>query len=356
MNKKRFISLHYIFPLILFMSSCAGIQYMTVETQEPAQLTLPENIRSLLIVDNVVQQPDEVGHRKKPLGKKEFEPIKVSADSISVYYTEALTQFLSEEHYFDTVILYNKPLRADTNFWEENPIMPEKMNELRKVTETDAIVSLDKLMLQTEWSDLFMQEGYIFATMTGKIHSILRVYMPTLEGKIPAIHFTDSLRWEGFDIRDNMAYANLIIPTPEEGMKQLAVYAAEKMVNVFVPHWEIQNRWYYTLNNKLMRDGEAYAKSADWTKAILKWQTFYNTEKNKLKKAKAASNIALAYEMLGEMDKAFEWITWSLYLFEESLSPNSLDRRRAELYKNEIKRRRDQAVQLNMQRNRIINE
>ncbi len=352
MNKKHFISFFCVFELIFFMSSCTGLKYITVETQEPAQLTLPENIRSLLIVNNVVQQPDEMGHRKKPLGKKGFEPTKVSADSISIYYTEALTQFLSEEHYFDTIILYDKPLRTDTNFWKEKPIMPQKMNELRKETKTDAIVSLDKLIMQTEWSDLFMQEGYTYASMTGKIHSILRVYMPTLDGRIPAIHFTDSLRWEGFDIRDNMAYADLIIPTPEEGLKQLAVYAAGKMVNVFVPHWEMQNRWYYTLNNKLMREGETYAKSADWTKAILKWQTFYDTEKNKVKKAKAASNIALAYEMLGEMDRAFDWIMLSLYLFEESVSPNSLDKKRAELYKNEIERRRNHAVKLNMQINR----
>jgi len=352
MNKRPVVPSFCIFLLLLFMSSCAGIRYMTIETEEPAQLTLPANVRSLLIVNNVVQQPDEVGHKKKPLGKKEFEPTKVSADSISTYYTEAFTQFLSEEQYFDTVILYNKPLRTDTNFWEEKPIMPQKMNELRKETETDAIISLDKLILETEWIDLFMQEGYIFATMTGKIHSILRVYMPTMEGKIPAVYFTDSLRWEGFDIRDDMAYANLIIPTPEEGMKRLAVYAAEKMVNVFAPHWEMQNRWYYTLSNSLMREGESYAKSAEWTKAIWKWQTFYDNEKNKVKKAKAASNIALAYEMLGEMDKAYDWITLSVQLFEESVSPNSLDKKRAELYKNEIKRRKDHAVKLNMQINK----
>ena len=98
MNKKRFIPLSYIFLLILFTNGCAGIRYMTVETQEPARLTLPENIRSLLIVNNVVQQPDEVGHRKKPLEKKELEPVKVSTDSTSIYYTEALTQSISEEH------------------------------------------------------------------------------------------------------------------------------------------------------------------------------------------------------------------------------------------------------------------
>jgi len=49
-----------------------------------------------------------------------------------------------------------------------------------------------------------------------------------MEGKLPAVEFTDSLRWEGFDIQDGKAYADLILPTHEEAMKELALYAAEK--------------------------------------------------------------------------------------------------------------------------------
>lgn len=346
---KKLYPLAFILFSALFLSSCAGIQLMTIETQEPAQVTLPANVRSVLIVDNVSQQPDDVGHNKKSLGKRDYDRVKASADSISTYYTEALRQFLSEEEYYDNVLLYDKPLRTDQNFWEEQPLSPEKMNQLRSETGTDAIISLDKLVLQTDWKDYFIQEGYMYADMTGKIHSILRVYLPSMEGRIPSVQFTDSMRWEGFDIRDDMAYADLIIPTPEEAMKQLAVFAAEKMTNVFAPHWEVQNRWYYLSMKSLMREGETLAKANNWQQAAEKWEAYYKTEKNNLNKAKAANNIALAYEMVGDMDTAYEWITTSKQLFDQSTPASSLERKRAELYKNEIARRRDTSNKLNMQ-------
>ena len=42
------------------LSSCAGIKYFTIETHEPAQVTLPTNIHSVLIVNNVVNQPEDI--------------------------------------------------------------------------------------------------------------------------------------------------------------------------------------------------------------------------------------------------------------------------------------------------------
>src|SRR5690554_4638088 len=144
-----------LFFLLLFFSSCAGIQYLSIETREPAQVTLPAEVNSVLVVNNVVKQPDDIGHNIKRLGKKQFDNIKVSADSVAIFYTEALAQFLDEEEYFGAVKYYQKPLRSDTDFWKELPIQPETMNELRRSTATDAIISLDKLLLQTEWVDFF---------------------------------------------------------------------------------------------------------------------------------------------------------------------------------------------------------
>src|SRR5690606_14337145 len=118
---------------------------------------------------------------------------------------------------------------SDTDFWKELPIQPETMNELRRSTATDAIISLDKLLLQTEWVDFFQQEGVKYAGLTGKIQSVIRVYLPSMEGKIPSIQFHDSLKWEGYDTRGRLVFAELTLPTQEEALKQLAVYAAEKM-------------------------------------------------------------------------------------------------------------------------------
>lgn len=336
---------------VLFLSNCAGMQYMTIETREPAQVTLPAGVKSVLVVNNVVQQPDDIGHNIKRLGKNQIDRTKASADSIAIFYTEALSQFLEEEEYFNAVKYYQKPLRTDDDFWSEMPVSPEKMNELRTETGTDAIISLDKLVLQTDWADFFRQEGYYYAGMTGKIHSVIRVYLPSMEGKIPVVQFTDSLKWEGYDIRDGRAYADYIIPSPEEAMKQLAVFSADKMTKVFSPHWENQDRWYYTQMSSKMREGEMFAKNNQWLNAIERWKEFYAKGKNKLNQAKAAHNIALGYEMLDDMDSASEWATIAADLFQQSTTTGSLDRRRSVLFKNEIERRRDTSNKLNMQTN-----
>ncbi|WP_139224129.1 DUF6340 family protein [Proteiniphilum acetatigenes] len=337
-----------IFLLALLMSSCAGIKYLTVETREPAQVNLPSNVLSIAIVNNVVQQPDEVGHDSIPIGHTQAERTKVSSDSVAVFYTEALAQFLDEEDYFQRVMYYNEPLRNDNDFFREKPVDPETMHRIRRETGADAIISLDKLIVETKKRDHFRQQGYTYTDMTGKIHSVLRVYMPTMEGKIPAVQYTDSIRWEGFDIQDGRAYADIMLPSRKEAIKILAVNAAEKMTYVFAPHWEMQDRWYYTLPNSLMREGEAYAKGSQWSNAIEKWEAFYNNSSKKTDKAKAASNIALAYEMMDDMGRALEWATLSNNLFIESTAPNSLERRRSLLYKNEIERRNRNSNKLNM--------
>lgn len=334
---------------LLFLGSCAGIKYLTVETREPAQITLPENVKSVIVVNNVVEQPDDIGHNNKVLGLTDVQRVEASSDSVAIYYTEALSQFLQEEEYFTSVLYFKEPLRNDVDFFQERPIAPATMNEIRSKTGADAIISLDKLVLQTDKREHYRQQGYSYADMTGKVHSILRVYLPTMEGRIPAVQYTDSLRWEGFDIQDDGAYSELMLPSRHEAMKQLVVQAAEKMTYVFSPHWVMQDRWYYTSTSSLMREGENFAKSAQWQNALEKWEAYYNSAGKQRDKAKAATNIALAYEMLDNMEKAYEWATISSDLFTKTTAPNSLERRRSQLYKNEIDRRRDNSNKLNMQ-------
>lgn len=346
MKRRKQFLIVLLFGLLL--SSCAGIQYLTVETREPAQIALPSSVLSVIVVNNVVEQPDDIGHNTKLLGRSGTHKEKASSDSIAIFYTEALAQFLEEEDYFQRVLFLNEPLREDKDFFREQPLSPELMNEIRSKSGADAIISLDKMIIETMKEEFYRQQGYTYGAMTGKIHSILRVYLPTMEGKIPAVHYNDSIRWEGFDIQDKKAFAENMLPSREEAMKLLAVEAAEKMTYVFAPHWEMQDRWYYTLPDALMREGAVFAKKNEWNRAIEKWETYYNNRSNKTDKAKAASNIALAYEMLDDMDKALEWAIIANDLFVRSTTQNSMERRRSLLYKNEILRRNNTAPELNL--------
>lgn len=345
-NLKLF--LHLLIGTFL-LTGCAGIKTLTIQTQEPAQVVLPKSVGKLLIVDNVVGQPYDIGHSKKRLGRSIEEKVSVRTDSLSIIYTEALTQFLNEEGFYDNVMLYDKPLRSDNEYWREEPLTPEKMLELKKITGADAVVSLDKLLVTSDWQDLFVQEGYPYSKVSGKISSVLRVYLPNLEGQIPTVQYIDSLYWEGFDISDGMAYAEFVVPHAEHALKELVIYAADKMTYVLTPHWVTQERWYYTLPSSTMREAEAFAAQSKWEEAIAKWDSFYNSTKNKTDKAKTASNIALGYEMLDDIETAQEWVTIAQKLFDESTPSSSLERKRISIYKTEIERRLKISNKLNMQ-------
>lgn len=343
----------YLIALLLLplLGSCAGIRYMNIETREAAQITLPANVKSVLIVNNVVQQPDDVGHNIKKLGKRTSDRTKASSDSIATIYTEALAQFLNEEEYFDNVYYNSEPIRKDKNFWMEQPLSPEKMIELRNESGADAVLSLDRLMINTNRTDHFYQEGYTYGDITGHIESTIRVYLPTIDGKIPSVQFVDSLSWEGYDIESGRAYADFTLPTNEDAMKELAVYAAEKMTKVFSPHWEYQDRWIYTSMNSKMREADVYAKGHEWDNAIAIWENEFTKERKKVNKAKIAHNIALGYEMLDKMELAQTWANTASDLMIESTSTNSLDARRAILYKSEITRRIDDSNKIDMKSN-----
>lgn len=333
----------------LFLSSCAGIKYLTVETREPALIRLPPRVLSVIVANNVLQQPDHIGHTHKELGRAGFKRVNASSDSVAIYYTEALSQFLEEEDYYQEVLYLHDPLREDLDFFREEPLTPELMNEIRDETDVDAIISLDKLVMETEKSDIFERNGICYSAMMGRIHSTIRVYLPTMEGKIPAVRYTDSTRWEGYSIPEDQDFTVPRLPTREEALRYMAVKAAEKMVYAFAPHWEMQDRWYYTHPHSLMRKGASFAQRAEWVEAIEQWETFYHKRSSKRDKARAASNIALAYEMLNEMESALQWATIANDLFKVSTNSASLDRRRSWLLKTEIERRRDQSNNLNME-------
>ena len=78
-----------------------------------------------------------------------------------------------------------------------------------------------------------------------------------------------------------------------------------------------------------------------WLKAIEKWNEFYTREKKMLNRAKAAHNIALAYEMLDEMESAYEWATVANDLFRQSTSPEFTGASPVGPLQKEIERRRD---------------
>ena len=325
---KKSTPLFLLIFLTLLLSSCMGIRHITIDTREPGQIDWSPNVLSVVVVNNVVQQPDNIGHNLLRIGSESLERVSASSDSIAFIYTEALAQFIDEEGHFERVLFLHTPIRTDEYFFEDRPLSLDDLRDILRETRADAIISLDRLIMQTEMREHFQQEGFVFGELAARIQSAVRIYMPTLEGVIPMLynHRPDTLMWRGF------------VPAREEAMQILAVHTAERMMNRLSPHWVSQERWFYTLFNTRMREGAAFARGNQWDRALERWEGAFHSLR-RADKAKAATNIALAYEVLDDLERAHEWATIAHQLFEKHTSPNSLERRRSLLYKNELQRR-----------------
>jgi outer membrane protein assembly factor BamD (BamD/ComL family) len=67
-----------------------------------------------------------------------------------------------------------------------------------------------------------------------------------------------------------------------------------------------------------MKQGMDSVYVKNWKSAINSWEMAFNKEKRSKTKAMAANNIAIGYEITGNLDKALEYAKTSLNLFGQS--------------------------------------
>jgi hypothetical protein len=99
--------------------------------------------------------------------------------------------------------------------------------------------------------------------------------------------------------------------------------------------WRPERRRYFIKGNAGFRQANQFAERGDWLNAVLKWTEVAEKASSKTLKSKAQLNVALGYEILGDIDMAIKWALESYETMYRPLTYEYLEilRRR----KNEIK-------------------
>ena len=94
------------------LSACSTINYVGIETYNPAEVTFPENVAKVLIVNNAVPQPEDAGYEYTLQGEKQ-DTCKAKADSALFDACRTLGEAIVEASYFNDVLLYHDAVRKD---------------------------------------------------------------------------------------------------------------------------------------------------------------------------------------------------------------------------------------------------
>lgn len=313
-------------PFVLFFTACSSMQFVDIEVQKPGEMTFAPEIVNIGFLNNANA---------------------VDSDSSNSVMILALSQFVDEYNFFDEV----RPLDAAN---VDGLISSGYIDESSDI---DALVVLDSYNLHAQIDSSMVTLGY--TTLRKDSFSLFTNADLSVIGKrgdqlYPPITLNDTLIWTQMRMLDG-EFITPPIPVASEMLLEAALSAATKLEKKLVPYWEEQVRWYYTDGSTQMKYASAAAKKNEWDAALTIWNKLYEKEKSDVKKAKLASNIALALEMSDNIQEAVEWISIAEELFPASSQAASYndgyisDKVRAHAYKKELRQRIADNEKLNIQ-------
>lgn len=324
---KRSSCLSVALFIALSFCSCLSYRMVGIEMYQPASITFSPEIRTVMIVNNAAQQPDDYGHQFIYFQHKDS-TLSVSADSMAYYFCRSLGGAIAESPLFDDVRLCDDTLRHDSLFYITQPLTVRDVESLCEQYDVDALITLDKIVFKTvlvcEDKNTYIDWNMLNVEVTGELKALW-------PGKNIAhtIPFIDSLVWavdyyhpaETFTVHDLQSC-----------MRYLSEHTGHNMHMHFVPYWLSSKRWYYTSVSSDWKRATAYAVVEKWEQAAEIWQSLYHKTTPKNQKARLASNLALFHEMKGDFPKAIEYADQAHTIFQEITVEDDMYRKMQKSY------------------------
>jgi len=342
------LKLKYFIPAIgvFFITSCTSLLYTTLDVLRPAKVAFAPDANDLLIVNNTVKQPAEYGHKTELLNQTP-KNVLIKTDSMSIFCLGALAEDLEGKDFFASVQMIPNSINTGTEFFRSNGLPDETVKELCRAKHVNVILSLDKMKVNDNLTEDYMTEiSAYFSTLELKFETSWSIHYLN-KSEVTSVQFTDTVFWESGSYNRKKAMNDL--PDRNDALVDGALNVGHKTVNRFVPYWDKVDRYFFNPGRKLMRQGMDSVYVKNWKSAIGLWETELNKTDNVWIQAQAANNIAIGYEISGDLDKALEYASKAYYYIGKMPIVNYESFVRLSDYMNELTQRKNELVILKKQ-------
>jgi hypothetical protein len=309
-----------LFSMIILFSQCGGTRYASFNAYKPAVITFPSYINTIVLVDRTVYE-----HRRDEVIHDIFSGEVPGADRAAVQAAiSSLSATLQESPRFK-VILASETFKGNslTNVFPD--AMPwDEINSICSEYKADAVLSFEifgsnyiitngsRIVKKTEKDAKgnAYERAYpeFYAKGIGSVRMGIRIYDPKGMNMIDQQLFTNTNNWEatGSTIQDALIH----LMQRSEATKYIATSAARSYAYKIAPMPIRISREFYAKSGKVPALGLGTRKAdvGDWNGAIQTWQDALNDNSLSAKNAgKLCYNIAVAYEVLGNLNDAKKW-------------------------------------------------
>jgi len=332
--------------LSLIFNSCSTLLYTSLDVLRPAKVTFAPEIKKILIINNSVIQPYDYGHKNEFLNEK-VKNVYVVADSISIFCLGSLTEELNQKEFFKTVTLQPNSINRSFDFFSVKNLTSDTVTALCNRYKADAILSLDRIKVNDKITEYYVEDEKKFvADLEARFETQWSIHNPR-EVKFISATFMDTLFWESESYQKKKVSEKLPIRT--DALIDGALYVGQSTVKKMVPYWDKVDRYFFNNSNKNMNRAMDSVYFKNWVSAISLWQKVINKSMFNNTKAMAANNIAIAYEIIGDIDNAIEYANQSLEYFGKSISTDYNSYLRVLNYLEDLNKRKKEIAMLKKQ-------
>lgn len=284
------IRIFYLVLAACTLASCVSVQTITFDQLCPAEVSLPGQVQAVGIVNNMPSIPQAKGN-VATMGN-------LNGDGKQT--AEAFAGALADSRYFNQVIICDSALNGQP-VADDAELRGLSREEVRRLTDdlrVDMLFSLERVFVQNVRKELYypgLPEPW--PVVQTRVTPVLSIYSPVRERPLRVVAPTDSLDWD----LDQM-------PSDKELLEYVADFSAQLLTRQVVPYWEQTSRAYFTGGCVEMRDAAVCVNEGDWEGAKALWLSLYEHRKSGKVKGRAALNLALASEMLGNLEEAKKWM------------------------------------------------
>ena len=299
-------------------TSCSTMSYMPIEIADKPPEMVDHKIQSLTLINRATDFRFENFNKdtlQQSLYKKQFKTDTLLFDSNSAdTLLIALGDMLFESGRFDIVIPEEREIDRNTNRSYPVALDWEKADSIATAFNTDGVLSLDhfrtRLITNYEKETLYDQmtnsfySGYYVQMKVG-YDALFRLYYPEEKELTKNILITDTLIWEDADTDIRTLFGRF---TPaKDALAEAGIHAALRLSEKIAPVWQRVNRSYFSKGHPLLEEAHRKILEEDWESAAKIWTELTGTGFSKDVRSKAEFNLALANELLGDLNKAIEW-------------------------------------------------
>jgi len=345
-NNLSIISLTLIF--ILFLSGCK-MSSISMKILVPADINVPSHIKKVGIANRSLPDKENKWWNIAEgfiTGESIFADREGSENTL-----KGLANQLNNSPRFTAVIIEGIDLRGSGTRLFPEPLNGEKIDELCKRFDVDALI-----LLETFDSDIRFKQGQrtvekkdkegrkyneieYLADIGINVRSGWRIYDFQNKTIVDENVFTDEKGWNGTG-RTPQAALNAL-PSKRRAINDAGFFSGTMYGRRISPGWTNVSRSYFKKGTAEFKVAKRFVKTNNWDGAGQIWENYINNNDPKVG-GRATYNMAVLNEVKGDLNKALEWANKSYQDF---------GLRKAKSYIETLKRRISDEQRLDKQMN-----